>query len=480
MNRNTSYSKIILFLSIILLGSCAVPKEANRFKEIELPESFTAKKDTVSIAQMNWKEFFKDTTLLALIELAIENNPDIQKAIRRITMAQAQFQLAQNARLPVLDAVASGGFTKFGKYTIDGVGNFDTNLSPNISKDQRIPVLTPDLFLGFRSSWEADIWGKLNDKKKAALSKSYAAGKERQWLVTQLVAQVAYLYYELLALDSELEILQKNLRLQEDALEVVKIQKSGGRATELAVQQFQSQLYTTKSYIVNTKQGLIQTENQLNLLLGRLPQSIKRVQPIFSQQLIREVHTGVPAHLLIRRPDIQAAQLKLIAAGMDVSAVRKSFLPSLNITPYLAFNSFNASMMLTPGSIAYGLLGSVTGPVWNRGKLKGMLKEANALEGEAWYDYQQSVLRAYQEVVTYMHAIKNNTDLFELKKTQMSVLDSAVTTSRELYVTGYASYLEVITAQKGALETQLESVTTYKRLLLSQVDLYRALGGGWQ
>jgi NodT family efflux transporter outer membrane factor (OMF) lipoprotein len=325
-----------------------------------------------------------------------------------------------------------------------------------------------------------DVWGKLNDQKKAALSRSYASEKERQWLTTQLAAQVASMYYELLALDSELDILNKNLRLQEDALEVVKIQKSGGRATELAVQQFESQLYTTRSYIVGLKQSVIKTENELNLLLGRLPQPIKRTVPIFSQSVLADIHTGLPSQLLIRRPDIQASQLKLMAAGFDVRAAKKSFLPSLNITPYTAFNSFNASMMLTPASIAYGILGSVSGPVWNRGRLKGMLKEAIATEGEAWFDYQQSVFRAYQEVVTCMSAISNNKDLFDLKKKQVSVLESAVKTARELYVTGYASYLEVITAQKGALETQLESVATYKNVLLSQVDLYRALGGGWQ
>lgn len=481
MNLHTfKHNGIMMVLAIMILTSCAVPKEANRFKEIELPTSFAEKKDTVSLAQLNLKTFFSDSTLYGLIETAIENNPDIQKALRRIMMAQAQLQMAHNARLPVLDAVASGGFNKFGKYTIDGVGNFDTNLSPNINKDQRIPVLTPDYFLGFRSNWEVDVWGKLNDKKKAALSRSYAAEKERQWLTTQLAAQVAAMYYELLAIDTELDILYKNLRLQEDALEVVKIQKSGGRATELAVQQFESQLYTTRSIIIGLKQSVIKTENELNLLLGRLPQPIKRPKSIFMQSVLNNIHTGLPSQLLVRRPDIQASQMNLIAAGFDVSAARKSFLPSLNITPYTGFNSFNASMMFTPASIAYGIIGGVSGPVWNRGRLKGMLKDAVASEGEAWYDYQQSVFRAYQEVVTCMNAISNNTALYELKKKQVTVLESAVKTARELYVTGYASYLEVITAQKGSLETQLESVSTYRDLLLSQVDLYRALGGGWQ
>ena len=172
------------------------------------------------------------------------------------------------------------------------------------------------------------------------------------------------------------------------------------------------------------KQSVIKTENELNLLLGRLPQPIKRPKSIFMQSVLNNIHTGLPSQLLVRRPDIQASQMKLIAAGFDVSAARKSFLPSLNITPYTGFNSFNASMMFTPASIAYGIIGGVSGPVWNRGRLKGMLKDAVASEGEAWYDYQQSVFRAYQEVVTCMNAISNNTALYELKKKQVTEIET--------------------------------------------------------
>ncbi|HCL05288.1 MAG TPA: RND transporter [Chitinophagaceae bacterium] len=473
------YSYLLMASILVMLG-CTVPKSTQSFKALALPGTYQGSKDTSRLVNMNWQTFFQDTALLDLVEEALQNNFDLQKALQRISMAKAQMNIAANARLPMLEAVASAGFTKYGKYTIDGVGNFDTNLSPNISKEQRIPVITPDLFLGLKSTWELDVWGKLNDRKKAAFAKVLASEKERQWLVTQLVAQVADMYYELIALDSEMEILQKNIYLQEDALSVVRIQKAGGRANELAVQQFEAQLYNTKSFLAVIKQSIVKTENQLNQLLGRLPQPVKRKGSVFNLKTGSAVKTGVPSDLLLNRPDIRAAELKLMAAGAELSASRKSFLPSFNITPYLGFHSFNAAQMITPGSIAYGLMGSMTGPVWNRGRLKGMLKEAEAQRAETWYEYQQTLLKAFQEVTTSMGAVINNEEVYELKKKQALTLESAVVTARELYVTGYASYLEVITAQQGSLESQLQSVLTYKTLLQSQIDLYRSLGGGWQ
>lgn len=470
------------FIGIIFLGmiGCAVPKTTQNFKELTLPDTYQGSKDTSRLLDMQWKNFFHDTVLLHLIEIAVNNNFDLQKAIQRISMARAQMNIAANAKLPSLEAVASLGFNKYGKYTMDGVGNFDTNLSPNITKDQRIPVVTPDLLLGLRSNWELDVWGKLNDRKKEAFSNLMATDKERQWLVTQLVAQVASMYYELTALDSEMDILQKNIHLQEDALSVVKIQKAGGRANELAVQQFEAQLYNTKSYTAVIRQSIVKTENELNLLLGRIPQPIKRQKSVFDLKLSMRVKMGVPSDLLMNRPDLRAAEFKLLAAGAGLNASQKSFLPSFNISPYLGFNSFSAAHLITPGSVAYGLIGSITGPVWNRGKLKGMLKESEARQREAWYEYQQTMLRAFQEVETSMGAVVNNEEVYDYKKKQAQTLESAVVTARELYVTGYASYLEVITAQQGLLESQLQSVLTYKTLLQSQIDLYRSLGGGWQ
>ncbi|MDO9155582.1 MAG: TolC family protein, partial [Sediminibacterium sp.] len=213
----------VICVSIVV--SCAMPKAVSVNKAEVLPPSFQNSLDSSSIATLPKKLFFPDPALQALIDTAILFNADIRIAIQRIAAARAGFGMAQGITKPSLDAVVSTGVDKFGDYTMNGLGNYDMNLSPNIRKDQQIPLNMPDLFIGFRSSWEADIWGKLSNQKKAAYNKYLATEQARQWVTTQIVSQVAGLYYELLALDKELEILQNNIKLQENAVEIVKIQK---------------------------------------------------------------------------------------------------------------------------------------------------------------------------------------------------------------------------------------------------------------
>ncbi|MBA4260053.1 MAG: RND transporter, partial [Chitinophaga sp.] len=321
-----------------------MPKPTSINRAEVLPPSFQKSLDSNSIAVLPKKLFFPDKALQLLIDTAIQYNADIRIAVQRIAAARAGVGIAQGLTKPGLDAIVSTGVDKFGDYTMNGLGNYDMNLSSNIRKDQRIPLNMPDFFLGFRSTWEADIWGKLSNQKKAAYSKFLATEQARQWVTTQLVAQVANLYYELLALDKELEILKNNITLQENAVEIVKIQKEGGRATELAVQQFTAQLLGTKSMLNVIQQRIVQTENTLSAISGKYDLSIKRGTPITELTIPEEIQIGIPAQLLVNRPDIREAELLLEAAGAELEASRKAFLPSLNISAYTALNSFKSSV----------------------------------------------------------------------------------------------------------------------------------------
>ena len=362
---------------------------------------------------------------------------------------------------------------------MNGLGNYDMNLSPNINKDQRIPLNMPDMYLGFRSSWEADIWGKLSDKKRAAYARYLSSEKGRQWVTTQLVAHVASLYYELLALDKEEEIILNNIELQENALQVVIAQKAGGRATELAVQQFNAQLLGTKSFLHVIRQSIVETENALNALSGKFNQQIKRHKKIVELELPSIINTGVPTQLLINRPDIQESELLLNAAGAELEASRKAFLPSLNITAHTALNTFNPQFLVSPKSLTYGLLGGLITPVLSKNMLKGNYELANAAQSEAFYQYQKNILNAYQEVQTQLKGIEHYKQIYLLKTEETKSLQAAVSTSKELYRTGYASYLEVITAQRGVLDAELESIKSKRTVFVRLIDLYKALGGGW-
>jgi len=445
-----------------------------------LPDSFPAAKDSATIASISWRQFFSDKFLVALVDTALQNNPDLAIALQRVEMAKAQVAIAKGALLPSLNGVVSGAVDRYGDYTMNGVGNYDQNLSSNITEKQKVPVSpTPDLFVGFRSNWEIDLWGKLKNEKKAAIAQLLATEKGRQYAVTSLVGEVAGLYYELLALDNELDIIKKNVLLQEAALEVVRIQKEGGRATELAVQQFSAQLLNTRAIEFSVKQNIVAAQNELNFICGRYPQDITRDTSLMQQQLPSSLTTGLPSLLLTRRPDIQQAELELQAAQANVTAARKAFLPSLNLTPYIGFNAFKPNLLFNSGSIAYGAVAGLTAPIFNQNKIKAGYAMANAQNKEAVYNYQKVLLGSFSEVITTLNSIENGSNSFKLKEQEVKELTNAVATAKDLYLTGYANYLEVISAQKGVLEAELQLTGNKKQLFQSVINLYRSLGGGW-
>jgi NodT family efflux transporter outer membrane factor (OMF) lipoprotein len=361
---------------------------------------------------------------------------------------------------------------------MNGVGNFDTNLSPNIDKDQRIPVSpTTDVFVGLRSNWELDIWGKLKNLKQAALAEMLATRETRQFVATNLIAFITENYYRLLALDAEIEIVRKNIGLQYDGLEIVKAQKEGGRATELAVQQFAAQVLNTQAIEYNLLQERAAIENQLNAVAGRYPTQVFRDTALPDIAGTVRMTIGAPSSLLSRRPDIRQQEWLLQAAKENVAAARKAFLPSLVISPYIGLNAFTPGLLFKSGSGVYGLLGGLTAPVFQRRNLKAQYAFSNAENKEMVLRYQQKLLDAYMEVLTNMQAVGNRRKEYALKKKEVSQLGEAVITARELYLAGYANYLEVITAQKNVLEAELELISSRLEITTAIVRLYRSLGG---
>ncbi len=462
------------------MSACKVAAPAPLPATPALP-SFGAGTESTSLSDLHWKDFFKDPILISLIDTALQRNPDMLAAAQQIEIARANVQMAQGALLPQISGVGAIGVERFGKYTMTGVGNYDTNLSENISEDQKVSdPLVPDYFLGFRSSWEIDLWGKLRKSKKAAMARFLASEKGKQLVVTSLIADVAHLYYHLLALDMELETLNRHIELQQIGVKLIKVQKEGGRATELAVQQFMAQLLNTKGLKVEKEQEIVGVENQLNRLLGRFPQPIVRGGSLYEQELPEEARAGVASEILRRRPDIRMAELELVAAKVDVEAARAAFLPSLTLSPYVGFNAFNASLLFQPASLAYGVLSGLSAPLLNRNHLQAAYKSSDANRIQAFSAYQNSILNGVQEVMTSLKEIENYKKVAALKEEEVNMLHKAVRASNNLYAVGYATYFEIILAQRSVLEAELNLTNTRKSILQSTVRLYRALGGGWQ
>ncbi|MEM8969156.1 MAG: efflux transporter outer membrane subunit [Bacteroidota bacterium] len=437
-----------------------------------MPSAFEGSTDSVSIGDISWQDFFADPYLVALIDTGINHNLDLKSAVQRIEIARTEYDIRQGALLPSLDA-------RFRARSGEALRN--NVLRGTINGDQNGDAQRENYFLGFQSTWEADLWGKLRSRREAAYARFLATEKGKHLVTTALVAEIARLYYELLGLDYELETIRKNIALQEVGQEVIQIQKLGGRATELAVQQFQAQLLGTRSLQYERQQRIVEVENQLNLLLGRYPQPIERGDSILNQRLPEFVEAGIPSNLIRRRPDIQQAELVLTAARADVDAAKAAFLPSLTLTPYLGFQTQSfPSLFTTPESLILGMLGGVTAPIFQQRQLKADYSRMVAQNFQAFYNYQQSILTGYQEVLTSLQRVENFKQAYELREQEAQVLLNAVSTSNDLFAAGYATYLEVITAQERVLEAELNMINTRKEIFLALTSLYQALGGGWQ
>ncbi|MBH8570375.1 TolC family protein [Microvirga sp. STS02] len=474
------------FLSVILLATgCRVAAPDGPTTSPATPTAFSktaAPTDTISVGSAPWRQFFQDPVLAGLIDTALQQNLDLKVAVQRVEVFQAQYLARRGALFPSVSAVGTAGLDRYGKYTMTGIGNFDTNLSQNIADNQRVPTaLTPDLFVGLRSSWEIDLWGKLRSRRKAAYLRVLGSEQGRNLITTNLVADVARAYYELLTLDNQLAILLRNTRFQQEGLRLIRIQKQAGRVTQLAVQQFAAQALRTESLAYETRQRITETETQLNQLLGRYPQPIRRGPALPNQSgLPTKLSAGLPATALLRRPDVRQAELQLRATSADVDAARAAFLPSLTLTPYVGLNAFRANLLLDPGSVVYGAVAGLAGPILNRAQYRADFREAVANNYEGYYRYQQALQTGFREVVVGLQGLENFQSVVNLRTREVEQLTSAVATSNDLFVAGYATYLEVITAQRSVLEAELSLAETRQALLLQSVNLYRALGGGWQ
>jgi len=476
------YKLYTLLLLFAMATGCKNYKALTVKSDKVLPAGFEVPTtDTVNVASVPSKSFFLDPLLTQLIDTAFNSNLDLQAALQRVEMAGSNFRYNKSLLLPWVNFNVSAGADKFGAYTMNGVGNYDTNLSNNINDKQSIPTSpTPDLFVGLRSSWEVDLWGKLKSQKKAALARYLATQSGYRLVSTELTAQIAANYYDLLALDSELGIIKKNIKLQESALEIVEIQKLGGRATELAVQQFVAQLAYTKGLQYEVSQQITEAENALRLLTGSFNRPILRDSSIIALTEPRQLSTGIPAQLLLNRPDIRQAELELVALNADIHAARAAFFPALTIDAYGGYNAFKGALLFNPASAVYGIVGGLTAPLLNRRRIKSNYEYKVAEAKAALYDYQRTIISGYQEVMNSLRGMDNFHKYYQLKQEEVTALNNAVSVSRDLYLVGRATYLEVITAQRNVLDAELQLAVTKKNIFLNEVNLYRALGGGWR
>lgn len=426
------------------------------------------------VSRVSWRAFFADPAVIGLVDQALKHNPDRRIALQRIELARTSVHRAHGALLPGVSATVAGGVRRFGLFTMDGAGNATTDIVPG----KLIPQDLPDGLVGFQSSWELDVWGKLWSQRQSAAAQVLATQEVAQLVTSALVADVAAGWFNLVAVDRTGVVLEARVQRQREALSMIRLQKEAGRVNELAVQQFEAELNETQALHYENNLEARELQNGLNLLLGRLPQPIERggTTPIVTAGA---VVPGLPSALLRARPDVRAAELQVRAADFDVKAAQAAFLPSVTLGAGVGLQAFDPAFLVRPESIAYSLLGGLVAPLLNRAAIEADFQGAQQLQVEALYQYQKVILGAFVEAENSLAALKTADALLALKTEQAALRAQATTTADALYRAGQATWLEVLVAQQAAWDADLDVVEAWRVRQLALIAVYKALGGGW-
>jgi NodT family efflux transporter outer membrane factor (OMF) lipoprotein len=462
----------------VVVASCRIPAVTSANENRAVPGAYdNNSQDTTNISAIQWREFFTDQYLANLIDTALQNNQELKITLQEIEIARNDIRSRRGALLPTVGVRAGAGVEKVGRYTSQGAGDASTEITPG----KEVPDPLMDYTVAAYANWEVDIWKKLHNAKKAAVTRYLSTVEGKNFVLTNLIAEVANSYYELLALDNQLEIVKQNIELQKSALEIVKIQKEAARATELAVQKFQAEVLKSQSLEFDIRQQIKEAENKINFLLGRYPQEIPRDKSSFLSLVPQMVSSGIPSQLLANRPDIKQAELELVAAKLDVKVARAEFYPSFGISGAVGFQAFNPSYLFRfPESLLYSLTGDLAGPLINRNAIKAEFYNANSRQLQAMYNYERTILNAYLEVANQLSNISNLEKSYALKSQQVDALTRSIDISNDLFKSARADYFEVLMTQRDALESRLELIETKKEQLNAVVNVYRDLGGGWK
>jgi NodT family efflux transporter outer membrane factor (OMF) lipoprotein len=469
------YKSLVLIVLGISICGCKMQQNLIRTESKVVPAAFISSQDSSSIANLNWKEYFADENLIALVDNALKRNQELNITLQEIEISKNEIRARKGEYLPFLGVRAGAGVEKEGRFTRHGA--VDENLE--IKPGTKFPELLQDYRIGAVASWEVDIWKKLRNAKKAAAVRYLASVEGRNFMVTNLIAEIAKSYYELMALDNLLDIVKKNIEIQTDGLNIVRQQKDAAKLTQLAVNRFEAQVLNTTNLQYDIQQRIIEIENHLNFLTGEFPRGIQRTSIAFNTIGLDSVPVGIPSQLLRNRPDIRQAELNLAAAKLDVKVARANFYPSVGITAGVGFQAFKPSYLINPESILFNLAGDLLAPVVNRNGIRAQYASANARQLQEVYNYERTILNAYVDVVNQLSGVQNYRLSYQTKAREVAILMQSIVISNNLFRSARADYLEVLLTQREALESKMDLIEIKLKQMNAKVNIYRAVGGGW-
>ena len=454
---------IISAAAALMLGSCGIYNKYERPEvntkglvrdSASVTDTLTVAGDTASFGNLPWRSVFTDPQLQSLIEQGLAHNTNMLNAALNVKMVEAQLMAAKLAFVPAFTFAPSGTIT-----------SWDGNKA---TKTYSLPV---------QASWSIDLFGNLLNAKRSA-QMSLLATKDYQLVVqTGLISNIANMYYTLMMLDKELELVNNMAGLTKDTWNMMKLQKELGRAKETSVQSAESNYYSVLAQATDLKRQIRETENSLSLLLGQPAQTIARGS-LDSQSLPENFSTGVGIQLLNNRPDVHYAEMSLAQCFYNTNQARSRFYPSITISGSGAYTNNSGSGIVNPGKMLWSAVGSLTQPIFQHGALVAGLKVAKAQQEQAYNTWQNAVLAAGSEVSNALVLYNSSAEKAQLEAKQVESLTKNVEYTKMLFNEGSSTYLEVITAQQSLLNAQLSQVQDQFYKMQAVVNLYYALGGG--
>lgn len=458
---------------ITTLISCSVSKDIETPKDA-LPENFrnaSVSKDTTSIADLEWKNFFTEKDIIKLIDSAVVRNNDLQIATKNIEIAQYRFTQSKWNNVPQINLGVNASTSNPSDNSFTG-----KNLGQALGQNH-----INDFTAGATLSWEADIWGKIKNQKKGAYAEYLQSEEVKKALQTTIVADVSKGYYNLLMLDAQLEIAKQTLKLNDSTTSIIKLKYDAGQVTSLAIQQSEAQKLNSAQLIPLLEQNIAIQENALSVLTGSFPDSKERTIRLSTIAVKNNAAIGIPSSLVSRRPDVKSAELALKVANANVGITKADFYPALRITAQGGVNSFETSNWFTiPASLFGTVAGGLTQPLLNNKRVKTQYNIAVVEREKAVIGFRQSVLVAVSEVANALVAVEKLQQQEAFLQERVKTLQQAIKNSNLLFKNGMAEYLEVLSAQASLLQSELELADIKRAQLSANTELYRALGGGWR
>tara|TARA_R110000868_G_scaffold142045_2_gene359125 strand:- start:7353 stop:8762 length:1410 start_codon:yes stop_codon:yes gene_type:complete len=465
--KNNIYRIALLGVTATLMQSCFVAKDYKRpeLKTENLYRNEVVSTDTTSLANVSWDKIFTDPLLQGYIKKGLENNLNIRIALQNLAAAQATMKQGQSGYFPTLSAGTDWTHNKISKNSQNG------SFLSDLNTDQY--QLTGNL------SWEADIWGKIRSNKRATNAVYLQTTAANQAIKTQLIADIASTYYQLLSVDAQIKVAEETLINRNKSIETILALKKSGNVTEVGVKQTEAQKYATEIIIADLKNNIIILENTMSALLGEASGKIER-STFESQKMQPSITTGVPANLLRNRPDVIAAEYNLISNFELTNVAKSGFYPTLKITAIGGLQSIDLKEWFSANSIFANIVTGLTQPIFNQRQVKTKFEIAKANQEKAYLQFEQSLLTAGKEVSDALAQYNNETYKITVREKQADALTKAATFSDELLTYGLANYLEVLTSKNDALNAKLSLVDNKFQQYKAVIQLYKALGGGWQ